>query len=278
MDDIPNSARKALFKALATADLSDTPAGQSQISSSEVIDLLIIADSLDGSPDDIQRAIDEKLGLLSEEEVADLSVRRDALEAYAPAYLSLAAAGWQAPSLLATALESGDYTSMSTYVQDLDTSAVVAGYTSWADLVEVAYLRVSAITTETSAIGLALAGMPTLDEAVRLTSDLEKISTSLAYLGENTGSSDPLSLIGRLFVGDVEVHTAAAIAAIGAGDLDAARSKTGSATFSRDSAWVAGSGALLLVAAIGLWLAYQTRAGNKRIKPVFMKIKTRLRR
>ena len=278
MDDIPNNARKALFKALATADLADTPAGQSQISSREVIDLLIMADSLDGSPDDIQRAIDEKLGLLTQEEVAGLGARRDALESYAPAYLSLAAAGWQAPELIASALKSGDYATLGTYAQEVDAAAVAVGFTSWADLVDAAFQRVSAVTTETSAIGLALAGVATLDEAVRFTSDLEKVSTSLASLGENTGSNDPLSLIGRLILGDVEVHTADAISAIDAGDLDGARSFTGSATFSRDSAWVAGSGALLLVALLGLWLAYQTRAGKKRIKPVLMKVKTRLRR
>jgi hypothetical protein len=81
-----------------------------------------------------------------------------------------------------------------------------------------------------------------------------------------------------LIAGEVQEHTADAIAAIGAGDLEAARSKTGSATFSRDSAWIFGSGMLLVIAALGMLLAYQTSAGKKRIKPVLMKVKTRLRR
>ena len=125
---------------------------------------------------------------------------------------------------------------------------------------------------------LGLAATTTVDTAVRFASDVDIISTSLASLSENAGSGDPLSLLGRLIVGEVNVHTTDAIAAIGAGDLETARSKTGSALFSRDSAWLAGSGVLLLIAAIVLWMAYRTPAGKKRMQPVLAKVRSLLRR
>jgi hypothetical protein len=278
LDDISIEAKRAIFKALASADTSDAPAGQSQISSREVVDLLIMADSLDGSPDDIQRAIDEKLGLFTEEDVAALSARREALNSYASAYFPLAAAGWQAPSLITIALDNGDYSGLNTLVKELDAAAVVSGHTSWGDLIAAAYRQVSAVTAETSAIGLTLAGASDLAETVRLTSELGDIGETLAVLGSNAGSTDPLSFIGRLIVGAAEEHRANAIAALGAGEIDFARKLTDSAMFSRDSAWAIGTGALLLIAAVGLWLSYQTQAGKRRMKPVVLKVKRRLRR
>jgi hypothetical protein len=267
--NLDSNDRASVFGSFARGSTTFNPADDQPLTASEAIDLLILADNLDGTNFGLQWTIDGKLGLLAPNDEAGLAARELGLAKYAPTFRWLASVGWSAPTFVASPLASQDYATSTQAIDALDQAAIVKGYSSWSALVQEA-VTASQSTTVTPEdlvrIGNSAAAATDVVTTIQAYLDIVSVAKNLANLQANPeGSPDPVSVLGRLVVGNVAELQAQSLQAFGEGDLKAAQQLSQSAIFARDMAWAVGFSILLLLLALVVLLSYRTPRGRKRI-------------
>ena len=264
----PND-RASVYGSFARGSTTFNPADDQPLTASEAIDLLILADNLDGTNFGLQWTIDKKLGLLAANDESGLAARELGLAKYAPTFRWLASVGWSAPTFVASPLASQDYETSTQAIDALDQAVIVNGYSSWAALVQEAVtLSQGVAATPEDLVRIGNSAATTTDAAIAIQAylDIVSVAKNLANLQSNSeGSPDPVSVLGRLVVGNVAELQAQSLQAFGEGDLKVAQQLSQSAIFARDMAWAVGFSILLLLLALVVLLSYRTPRGRKRI-------------
>ena len=266
---LDSNDQASVYGSFARGSTTFNPADDQPLTASEAIDLLILADNLDGTNFGLQWTIDGKLGLLAPNDEAGLAARELGLAKYAPTFRWLASVGWSAPTFVASPLASQDYATSTQAIDALDQAAIVKGYSSWAALVQEAVTLSQSITAtpeDLVRIGNSVAVTTDVATAIQAYLDIVSVAKNLANLQSNSeGSPDPVSVLGRLVVGNVAELQAQSLQAFGEGDLKVAQQLSQSAIFARDMAWAVGFSILLLLLALVVLLSYRTPRGRKRI-------------
>jgi predicted nucleotidyltransferase len=277
----PND-RASVYGSFARGSTTFNPVDDQPLTASEAIDLLILADNLDGTNLGLQWTIDDKLGLLAPNDEAGLAARELGLAKYAPTFRWLASVGWSAPTFVASPLASQDYATSTQAIDALDQAAIVKGYSSWAALVQEAVTLSQSITAtpeDLVRIGNFAAATTDVATAIQAYLDIVSVAKNLASLQSNSeGSPDPVSALGRLVVGNVVELQAQSLKAFGEGDLKVAQQLSQSAIFARDMAWAIGSTILLLLLALVVLLSYRTPGGRKRIDLLMARLLSKRKR